>query len=245
MAVDYNNLTHKWNDIHRYAPASRHRRRIIINLIKGLKWASCIDAGCAQPYLLEELSKLKNCRHLYGCDIAKPVIEKNRKLFGKAKFEVVDLEKKRYPGDKVFDLVISSEVIEHIKNYGKAITNLCKMSAKYVLITVPSGKIFNIDRKVGHYRHFDIETLEKEFNKNGFILRFKRYWGFPFHTLYKNAINEVAPDVVYRNFAEAAYGPVKKMISNLLYLLFFLDYPFNAGGQLIMLAEKKEKQINL
>ena len=225
MAVNYNDLTQKWNDIHKYAPASRHRRSIMLNLIKKLDWKTGIDAGCAQPYLIEELSKFKD-KQLYGCDIARPVIETNRKIFKRAKFEVVNLEKGRYPGGKVFDLVICSEVIEHIDNYGKAIANLCKMSAKYLLITVPSGKVFNIDGKVGHFRHFDIQTIEKEVEKNGFRAVFKRYWGFPFHTIYKNAINEIAPDAVYKNFAESSYGP------------------FNAGGQLIMLAEKKDKKVS-
>ena len=46
------NVVAQWDDAHRYTPAPRHRRRLILDLLAGLDFADCLDAGCAQPFLL-------------------------------------------------------------------------------------------------------------------------------------------------------------------------------------------------
>src|SRR5947209_2086163 len=46
------NVVADWDDAHRYTPAPRHRRRLILKWVSGLDFADVLDAGCAQPYLL-------------------------------------------------------------------------------------------------------------------------------------------------------------------------------------------------
>lgn len=225
-----------WDDAHQYSPAPRHRRRIILNIINDNDFETCLDAGCAQPYMLEILySKGKK---LYGCDISDEVIISNRARFKNASFEEVDISKETYPGNRQFDLIICSEVLEHIPEWKAAIKNMSEMTKKYLLITVPGGKVHKIDRMVGHIRHFGGQELKEELIKNGLSIILNKRWGFPFHSLYKYAINSFGSDRIYENFARREYGIFQRTLSKAMYYLFFVNDIFNYGSQLFILARK-------
>jgi len=239
--MDYNEVTFNWADGHQYQPAPRHRRRLISNILKNLPFDTCLDAGCAQPHLLEILSKWN--KDLYGCDVSHKVITANKEEFKHISFETMDITKETYPGNKTFDLVICSEVIEHLDDWQSAVKNLSVMSKKYLLITVPSGKMNPIDGMLGHIRHFKGDELTREIEKNGFKVILSRYWGFPVHSLYKFAINSVAPDKLYEKFAMSKFTPFKKIVCNILYYSFYINDLFKRGKQLILLAEKNNEAL--
>ena len=238
MSADYNAVTAKWEDCHHYSPAPRHRRRLISKIIHKLDFNSMLDVGCAQPYLIAEMKKKAGGIRICGCDVAEPVIEENRKLFPRLGFEVVDISNGCYPTGETFDLVVCSEVLEHTKDWQKALSNLVGMSTRYVLLTVPSGKVFHIDKKMGHYQHYKGAELIAELKKNNCEILYKRKWGFPVHTLYKYLINSFSPDAIYQSFSESQYGWGKKALSNLIYAAFFVNDLFRSGGQFIVLAKK-------
>lgn len=234
---DWRNIAVKWDDAHKYSPAPRHRRRIILKRLQKVTFQSCLDVGCAQPYLLKSLSQ--RGKTVFGCDISDKVISFNRNKFPNIKFEEVDISKEVYPNEEKFDVVISSELLEHIENWKVAVKNLCVMADKYLLITVPSGRIHKIDRIVGHIRHYQGYELADEIKKYGFyVVLFKR-WGFPFHTIYKYLINLTDPEKVYESFATGSYSITKKLFSQFLYCLFYLNDIFGFGSQLFILAERK------
>ena len=234
--IDYNEVVGQWDEVHHYSPAPRHRRRLIFDLIKKLSFNSCLDVGCAQPYLLEALSK--GDKQLFGCDISEKVMIDNRTKFSKATFEVVDISKDTFPGNKTFDLVVSSEVLEHIDDWRSAVKNLSLMTKKYLLITVPGGKYRTMDRIIGHFRHFKVNELSQEVEKNGLKVTLTRRWGFPFHTFYQFAINAVAPEKMYESFGCGKLTFSKRVIYSILYALFFINDLFPTGNQIILLAEK-------
>jgi SAM-dependent methyltransferase len=231
------NIALAWSDAHQYSPAPRHRRRIVLKLLAGVCYDSCLDAGCAQPYLLASLSKAhKQC---YGCDISDGIIEVNRRLLPEVTFAEVDISKATFPGHKTFDVVISCEVLEHIDDWRAALKNLVSMARKYILITVPSGKIYPIDEMVGHRRHFEGPELAAELDNCGMrIVRMKR-WGWPVHSLYKYAINKFAAPQLYKEFAQSRYGCIQRIVSDCLHVIFFGNDLFNKGSQLFILAERK------
>jgi hypothetical protein len=237
--IELKNIAYAWQDVHRFSPAPRHRRRIILGILKKIEFNSCLDTGCAQPYLLEAISK-RNIQ-VFGCDISDRVIQANKKNFPAAQFEDVDISKEVYPQGKKFDLVISSEVIEHIKDWQQAIKNLTKMSDRYLLITVPSGKVHNIDKIIGHFRHYGYEELKDEIEKNGFKVIFYKLWGMPFHSVYKYLINAFGYKRIYKNFGTSGYGVIKRIFSYCLYFLFYFNDIFKSGAQLFILAEKDDK----
>ena len=217
--TEFKDIALDWSDAHKFSPAPRHRRRIILDILRKLNYETCLDAGCAQPYLLEALCKQN--KQVFGCDISDKVIKENRKRFPQAGgFEVVDISQQVYPLNKKFDLVISSEVLEHIEDWRAGLRNLALMSGRFLLITIPTGKIHKINRLVGHIRHYTYLDLETEIKKNNFRVILHRNWGTPFHTLYKYLINALDYRKTYEHFALQGYGATKKIFSQILYLLF-------------------------
>jgi hypothetical protein len=226
-----------WDDAHHYSPAPRHRRRLMLLMLAPLEFSTCLDVGCAQPYLLEHLAQ--QGRRVFGCDLSAQVVRENRRRLPQAGFAELDIAAKTYPGKKKFDLVMASEVLEHVPNWQAAVANLCRMTKRYLLITVPSGRVRSIDRLVGHHRHFAGPELEAELRRGGLTVLQARHWGFPWHSLYKTLINGLAPSAVYARFGTARYGLGQKIVSQLLYLLFFSNDWFAAGQQLLLLAERR------
>lgn len=238
MGIDYNEATPTWEDSHRYGPAPRWRRMMLRSIIRNLNLSSILDAGCAQPFLLLSLERLGEAK-LSGCDYSKPVIEQNQTLYPEIEFFVCNLSDKELEYKERFDCVVCSEVLEHVPDYSVAISNLCKLSSKYVLVTVPAGDIRPIDKSVGHLRHFTKEMLYKEFSQNGFEISYISYKGFPFHSLYKRLINIGGGTGIAKRYSCAKYGASQKALSNLVYLSFWFNL-FPVGNQLIALAKRKE-----
>ena len=97
-----------------------------------------------------------------------------------------------------------------------------------------------IDKRVGHFRHFEGSELIEALQEQGFhCLRFIRH-GFPMHSLYKRLINNIAPEKVYESFQGGKdYSFLQKLLSQILYVSFYINYLFSKGDQVIILAERK------
>jgi SAM-dependent methyltransferase len=233
------NVAVNWDEPHRYTPTSRHRRRLLLRLIADLKFDDCLDAGCAQPYLLQEIIRGRGARG-FGCDISDQVIARNAERAPEFQFAVVDLERETWPDDQKFDLVICSETLEHIPDWHAAVLNLVRMSRRHLLITVPGGKLRQTERRLGHHRHYQGPELLTALTQAGCEVSVFRRWGFPMQTLYKALINALAPDTLYDAFCSAnrGYSRMQKLIAHTLYGLFFINDLFSSGDQLIVLASK-------
>lgn len=233
---NYTEIAAEWNDVHRYSPAPRHRRRLTIKMLTRLDFDNWLDIGCAQPFLIEGLLKRKSV-NAYGCDISEKVISSNKKDFPKANFFVMDISKPlMHTG--CYDLVTCLEVLEHIEDWQVAAKNISQLCGKWLFVTVPRGKIYPIDRRVGHIRHFKGEELLEVFKELGFTPLYVRKWGFPIHSLYKYFINTMFSDKMYNSFGNGCYGMKEKFLSEIIYILFFINDLFKHGSQLIVLLEK-------
>ena len=225
-----------WDDAHRYTPAPRHRRRILLDIMATLDFRACLDAGCAQPFLIGEIVRRFNVVG-YGCDISSTVMESNRRIAPDLEFLALDLTKECWPGDQQFDLVVSSEVLEHIAERPTAVKSLVAMSRKHLLITVPGGRVRTMDRIVGHHFHFTGLELAKALEAEGCTVKQMRRWGFPMHALYKRLISLLSPEKLYRSFSGGErYTFSQRLVSHILYYAFYMNV-FNAGDQVIILAE--------
>ncbi|MDB5295147.1 MAG: methyltransferase [Phycisphaerales bacterium] len=226
-----------WDDAHRYSPAPRHRRRLVLDWVRPLAFADCLDAGCAQPYLLHEIVRRHRCVGS-GCDISDRVMSDNQDDPLGCQFRSLDLTRQRWPGDKRFDLVVCSEVLEHVEDWPAAVRTLAVMTGRHLLITVPSGPVRAMDRMVGHHRHFDGRELAAAVAAAGLAVVRQRKWGFPVHSLYKALISRIAPDKLYDSFATGRYSWPKRLVSDALWLAFFANDPFRGGAQYMLLAER-------
>jgi SAM-dependent methyltransferase len=233
LAARYDVQTARWDDAHRWSPAPRFRRKIILDLLGRLRFDSLIEVGCAQPYLLAEVARRFPGCHLAGADIAAPVIEQNKRLFPSIDFQRIDIQAERLP--RAYDVVVCSEVLEHLPDHPVVLRNLRRSGLKHLIVTVPASPVFPIDRHVGHVRHFPGRALEHALEAEGFLVVETWQWGFPFHTLYKVLINKTAPDAFVRVFSEGRYDLKKRVLSELIYGVFHLNL-YRLGWQKIVLA---------
>lgn len=223
-----------WDDFFVYNPASRHRRRFIKALIRAHcpRPRSILDVGCGDGRLLEEL------RGEFGSAITGVELNQSsapERLKGElAAFHCFNIEDGALP--VAFDLTVMTEVLEHTKDDSAAMANLAKMTAGHLLLTVPSGPIRSTDVPMGHLRHYTEEAIRALAERHGFRTVACFSWGFPFHSLYR-ALLDLFPAGATGAFGRAKYGPLQKLVSNLLHLLFYLNSA-RSGCQLFYLGEK-------
>ena len=230
--IDYERGWTQWGDMIRYSPAPFHRRRLILKLADDVPFESVLDVGCGNGELLLALSRRRPLRRVIGMDIAASIIDENRRTFPNFEFHRMDIGSGWLPTE--CDLVVCSEVIEHLVEWEQALVHLRRMCAGHLIVTVPAGKVFPIDRLMGHHRHFALETLCAALGRAGFVPERGWRWGFPFHTAYKHLIN-LAPEASVRRFSSGGYTATARAIAILIKWLFYLNSR-HLGCQLLIRA---------
>jgi len=228
MLYDYDSAWDRWEDMKKYGPASRHTRRLIIKYIKDLNFKSVLDVGCGEGSLLQSLGLTGKDLEIHGVDKSENAIKLAKSKIENGTFEVLDVSKKSL--DKKFNLVICSEVLEHIEDDVSAIQNLHKMS-KYIIITAPIGKMGAEDLQVGHVRRYSKNGIVNKLENAGFEIIELREWGFPFYSpMYRSIIKHTAEES-----RSGKFGIMRKLISTMLYYIFMLNI-LDKGDRLVILA---------
>ena len=237
--ADYNEgWEFKWDDMKKYGPFSRHLRRIMKNMIRPLKFESVLDVGCGQGSLLQELqSEFPNIKP-YGIDVSSAAIELARKRVPSGRFYVFDITDSSL--DERCDLVVCSEVLEHIPDDLLALHNLQKMTRQYLLVSTPQGRMREFEKQIGHVRNYAPGELVNKIESSGFTVLSALEWGFPFYSpLYRNFL-----DFTGSKGTSGEFGPMRKLIARLIYSLFLLNSS-SRGDEIFVLAKVKEDSIRL
>lgn len=233
----YDSGWEEWNDMIYHSPAPRLRRVKVISWLRDLNPATLLDVGCGNGEFLREAGKAMPSARLAGADISPSVIESNRLRMPGVDFHVLDLDRGRLSAK--FDAVVCMEVVEHCKRYEEAIKKLSDMTIKRLIITVPCGPLFELDRRVGHVRHFKAKEIVGAVEKAGLRPVVLQRWGFPFFNLYKHAIN-INPDSMADKFLlSGKYTWQEKFISSAVYVSFLASLPW-WGYQLFVVAEREK-----
>ncbi len=220
----------KWDDMKKYGPFSRHLRRIIKQIIRPLEFESVLDVGCGQGSFLSELQAEFPGIKASGIDLSPSAVKLARERVPGGRFAVMDISEQAL--DEKCDLVVCSEVLEHIPDDITALRNLRKMTGKYLLISTPQGRMRQFEKQVGHVRNYAAGELVKKLEMSGFGIVSIVEWGFPFYS------------PLYRNFLELTgskgttgeFGRAQKLISSLIYFLFLLNSS-RRGDEIFVLAE--------
>jgi SAM-dependent methyltransferase len=229
--ADYNKgWESKWDDMKKYGPFSNHLRRIIKNIIRPLDFKSVLDVGCGQGSFLKELqSEFPNIKP-YGIDISSAAIELARKRVPGGQFCVADVTGPFL--DEKCDLVVCSEVLEHIPDDLTALRNLQKITGKYLLVSTPQGRMREFEKQVGHVRNYAPGELVQKIESSGFTVISVLEWGFPFYSpLYRNFL-----DFTGSKGTSGQFGPIRKLLARLIYMLFLLNSS-KRGDEIFVLAK--------
>lgn len=115
--------------------------KTLLSQIKNLKIESVLDAGCGEGFTLNKLRENKIGKIHEGIDYSKEAIYLGKKAYPNLHIlqgNIYDLKYK----DNSFDLVICSEVLEHLEDPQKALKELSRVSKKYILLSVPNEPFF-------------------------------------------------------------------------------------------------------
>ena len=104
-----------------------------------------LSVGCGKARLEHEL--VKDGYNVCGCDVEEQVCN--------FPFKIMDILK---PDGMKYDVVICSEVIEHIKNYQEALKNLVYIANERVIITTPYRDSY---WDPSHVNFWNDETIEE------------------------------------------------------------------------------------
>jgi len=219
----YNEAWYRWDDMKIYGPTARHTRRFIFQLLNGLSFNSVLDAGCGTGILLQQIVGQYLHVQLTGSEYSPQGLEFARRRLPNATFHILDLSTKIL--ERRFDLITCIDVLEHIPDDHAALKNLFAMTAGYLVLSVPLGKLFKaeVDR-MGHVHGYSRTELEGKLCEAGFEIIKAIQWGFPFYNLHRRVANLMPPET-----STGAFSTRKKLISNLIYRLFYLNLSF--GGE--------------
>jgi SAM-dependent methyltransferase len=105
-----------------------------------------VDVGCGSGHGTEILAGA-GASVVHACDASRRAIEFARRRFGQfAQFSTQRITHLRDYADAAFDVTVSSEVLEHIKEYGKerdALAELCRVTRPngIVVIGTPNAEL--------------------------------------------------------------------------------------------------------
>jgi ubiquinone/menaquinone biosynthesis C-methylase UbiE len=175
---------------------SKAREQLILEEIATLsKKDFFVDIGCAQGHYLQKAKKFTP--HVFGLEYS---AEKIEQIKNKEQLHIVNANAEKIPfGEKSFDFVLCSEVLEHVPNWKKALRELKRIARKKILVTIPLEKSLfwkNFSKFApmetrGHLHSLESKDIEKQMN--GFELEKKVLVHTPsrhLNKLLKNRLSE-------------------------------------------------------
>ncbi len=109
--------------------------------IKDLPVKTVLDAGCGEGFILSEFKNRNIGNDLEGIDFSEEALAIGRKMFPYLELRKEDIYNLPYE-DNSFDLVICTEVMEHLENPDKVVDEIMRVSKKYCLFSVPNEPFF-------------------------------------------------------------------------------------------------------
>ena len=99
----------------------------VVNAFPNIWEGNVLDIGCRSGHLKDVLWECKKEIRYVGLDLHPPADI------------IADLEKGLPFSDESFDVVVAMDVLEHTDDIYKAFEELCRVSRKFVLVTLPNA----------------------------------------------------------------------------------------------------------
>lgn len=178
-------------------PHHKYTIPAVLNLLPKDKPLNILDVGCGNGYLVNHLAKIGH--HVVGVDIAEDGIRVAKEIYPHLRFELRSAYDKfdDLPGIPA-DVVISSEVIEHLYFPQQFLKNIYEALCPggYLILTTPyHGYLKNLmislfnkwdqhhhsEREGGHIKFFSERSLSRILTGNGFVsIAFQNSGRLPF-----------------------------------------------------------------
>ena len=217
MSVDYDVLWRDtWGTMQDVGPVHRHVARIIVDTARDLSVRSVVDVGCGNGANLEALQSSLGLTELCGIDVSAEAVQVAQSRV-RGEFLVMDIARESL--DRRFDLVLSSQVIEHIEDDGRFLEQLRAMCGRYCFVGTMQGRMRRSEVHIGHLRNYTRAGLEEKMRRAGFDIVRVIEWGFPFYSPVYRTLIEFAGGQT----ASVARGRIATLAARALYQLYRLN----------------------
>jgi hypothetical protein len=182
-----------------------------------------------------------------GCDVSHQVIGHNQACYPGIGFFQADVTAPDFveratacAGRSGFDIVTSSEVIEHVERDHALLLNAAGLLVPggYLILTTQSGPRYRIDLELLHHlRHYQRAALQRMVLSAGMEIVESFNCGFPVLTFQKIVANAMF-DTVMRSAASNRRPPVLiRLVMRIMYDLMRIT-PKWAGPQIVIVARR-------
>ncbi|OGH11074.1 MAG: hypothetical protein A3B38_02715 [Candidatus Levybacteria bacterium RIFCSPLOWO2_01_FULL_36_13] len=146
--------------------------KVFVNAVRFYQINSVLDVGCGEGFTMKKLKNAKIGKSWEGVEYLDRAIEIGKKIHPDLKIIQGDIYSLPYKA-KSFDLVVCTEVLEHLENPKNALLELIRVSKKYILLSVPNEPWFmlgnflrgkNLSRfgnDIEHIQHWSSNSFEK------------------------------------------------------------------------------------
>ena len=203
--------------------------------------------GCGDARLLRHLRSLRPENAFVGCDISNHVVALNARNNPEITFFAADVsaddfaQRAEAAGANGVDMIVNSEVIEHVENDRGLVANLGRLlkPGGYAILTTQTGPRYRIDLELLHHlRHYDRRELDDMVGGVGLEIVESFNCGFPVLNAQKIVANAMF-DTVMKATASSTRPPLLvRIIMNIMYVGMRLS-PHGLGPQLVVVVRKK------
>lgn len=142
------------------------------SLIKNLEIEDVLDVGCGEGFTLNKLKEEGIGKSWQGVDFEEEAIKIGKKVYPNLQLKqgnIYDLEYK----NSSFDLVVCTEVLEHLEEPEKGLREILRVSKKYVILSVPNEPLFYLfnytqwGKDIGHINKWSKNKFVKFIKSQG------------------------------------------------------------------------------
>ncbi len=156
--------------------------RHVFALLQNVPSGSILDVGCGEGFTLAKLKEAGIGKRLEGIEYNKRAIALGKKENPAIKITQGSIYELPYKSN-VFDLVLCTEVLEHMDDSKKALMELVRVSNKYLLLSVPNEPFFMLAQllrgknwsrwgnDIEHINHWSFASFQKFVNPQVKILK--------------------------------------------------------------------------
>lgn len=171
---------HKYNQLSEKHCWFVARRKLILGLMKQYHISpeqNILEIGCGWGALINELNT-NNYHNTYGIDISEEAVEhcRSQRIKNILKMDVAKMEF----DSNYFDLIIASDVLEHIEDEDSALREVYRVLKKdgVLIILVPAFGFLWSGHDVinSHFRRYTKSELSDCLRKNKFLVDKSSYW---------------------------------------------------------------------
>lgn len=151
------------------------------NMVKPLRVSTILDVGCGEGFTLKKLEERKIGKRNEGIDYSAAAIKIGHKIYPELNLKKGDVYNLDYK-DNTFDLSICTEVLEHLDDPVKAVSEIKRVTAKYIIFSVPNEPFFILAnffrgkylRRLGnhpeHINHWTMWGFERFLKEQGLTI---------------------------------------------------------------------------